>query len=226
MCSRFIIVLKSRRFESGMRSIYYIFLLLVIHAIAQPAAAQSPRLIQYSGVVLSTDSVTTPVPFASIFNRSIRLGVIANYQGFFTFAARVGDTIEVTSVGYQKGIVFVPDIPDNESYTSLIFLQPDIRTLPEARVYPWFSKDQFRDAFVHLNIPDDDLDRARKNLDANKLRELGETLSDGTLNATKSLQNYSYTYYYQGQYQPQAILSPSAWMQFFNALQNGAFKKK
>lgn len=207
---------------------YRHFFLLFIWSLtlATASQAQSPRLIQYSGVVLSTDSITTPVPFASIFNKSIRLGVIANYQGFFTFAARVGDSIEVTSVGYKKGLVVVPDIPDNESYTSLIFLEPDVKTLPEARVYPWFSKDQFRDAFIHLNIPDDDLERARKNLDADKLRELGETVRDGTLNATRSLQNYSYTYYYQGQYQPQAILSPSAWMQFFNALQNGAFKKK
>lgn len=188
--------------------------------------AQSPRLIQYSGVVLSTDSATTPVPFASVYNRSIRLGSIANFQGFFTFASRVGDTIEISSVGYKKGLVVVPDIPDKESYTALIFLEPDVSMLPEARVYPWFSKDQFRDAFVHLNIPDDDLERARKNLDANKLQELGETLKDGTLSATQSLQNYSSTYYYAGQYRPQAILSPSAWMQFFNALQNGAFKKK
>lgn len=205
----------------------FCYLILVLTGVPwQSALAQSPRLIQYSGVVLSTDSATTPVPFASVFNRSIRLGSIANFQGFFTFAARVGDTIEVTSVGYKKGLVVVPDIPNNESYTALIFLEPDVQTLPEARVYPWFSKDQFRDAFVHLNIPDDDLERAKKNLDANKLRELGETVRDGTLNATQSLQNYSYTYYYQGQYRPQAILSPSAWMQFFNALQNGAFKKK
>lgn len=209
-----------------MKTFVCILFLLLVFIDRQSLMAQSPRLIQYSGVVLSTDSATTPVPFASVYNRSIRLGAIANYQGFFTFASRVGDTIEITSVGYQKGLVVVPDIPDKESYTALIFLQPEIKMLPEARVYPWFSKDQFRDAFVHLNIPDDDLERARKNLDANKLRELGETLKDGTLNATKSLQNYSYTYYYAGQYQPQAILSPSAWMQFFNALQNGAFKKK
>ena len=208
-----------------MKRHFFYFLLIAFGIGWHPAVAQSPRLIQYSGVVLSTDSVTTPVPFASVFNRSIRLGVIANFQGFFTFAARVGDTIEVSSVGYKNGLVVVPDIPDNESYTALVFLEPDIKTLPETRVYPWFSKDQFRDAFVHLNIPDDDLERARKNLNAEKLRELGETVQDGTLNATQSLQNYSYTYYYQGQYRPQAILSPSAWMQFFNALQNGAFKK-
>lgn len=209
-----------------MKNISYISIALLALLLWQPAKGQSPRLIQYSGVVLSTDSVTTPVPFASVYNRNIKLGAIANYQGFFTFAAKVGDTIEVSSVGYKNGLVVVPDIPGKDSYTALIFLQPEVNLLPEARVYPWFSKDQFRDAFVHLNIPDDDLERARKNLDASKLRELGETVKDGTLSATQSMQNYSYTYYYQGQYRPQAILSPSAWMQFFNALQNGAFKKK
>lgn len=206
--------------------IRYIFCLAVAVMINEAAAAQSNRLIQYSGVVLSTDSSATPVPYASIFNRSIKLGTIANFQGFFTFAARVGDTIEISSVGYQKGLVVVPDVPEDQSYTAVIFLRSAVETLPEARVYPWFSKDQFRDAFIHLNIPDDDLERARKNLNADKLRELGETLHDGTLNATLSMQNYAYTYYYQGQYRPQPILSPSAWMQFFNALQSGALKKK
>ena len=188
--------------------------------------AQQRRLIQYSGVILSTDSAATPVPFASVYNRSIRMGAIANYQGFFTFAARVGDTIEVTSVGYLAGLVVVPDIPENQSYTAAIFLKPEIRTLPEARVFPWFSKDQFRDAFVHLNLPEDDLERARKNLNAQTLAALGETVEDGSLSSKQSLQNYASTYYYQGQYKPQPILSPSAWMQFFNALQNGEFKKQ
>jgi hypothetical protein len=191
----------------------------------QEVTAQEKRLIQYSGIVVSNDSAATPVSFATIYNRSIKLGSVANYQGFFSFAARVGDTIEVTSVGYSKGITVVPDIPDNQSYTAIIFLQPEIKLLPEQRVYPWFSKQQFRDAFVHLDIPDDDIERARKNLNADKLKELGETIVDANLNARQTLSNYSSTYYYQGQYQPQAILSPTAWMQFFDALKNGQYKK-
>ena len=208
------------------KHIRFYLALLIITLGTTLVKAQQPRLIQYSGVVLSNDSAATPVPFASVYNRSIRLGAIANYQGFFTFAARVGDTIEVSSVGYKSGLVVVPDIPENESYTAMIFLNQEIKTLPETRVYPWFSKDQFRDAFVHLNIPDDDIERARKNLNEQTLRALGETVQDGRLNATQSLQNYAYTYYYQGQYKPQQVFSPSAWMQFFNALSNGDLKKE
>ena len=88
--------------------IKYILCVAVAVTMQKVASAQSNRLIQYSGVVLSTDSSATPVPYASIFNRSIKLGTIANFQGFFTFAARVGDTIEISSVGYQKGLVVVP----------------------------------------------------------------------------------------------------------------------
>jgi len=191
----------------------------------EETSAQEHRLIQYSGIVVSTDSAVTPVPFATVYNRAIRLGAVANYQGFFSFAARVGDTIEVSSIGYRMGLTIVPDIPENQSYTAIIFLQPDIKTLPETRVYPWFSKQQFADAFVHLNIPDDDIERAKKNLNAEKMKELGETIQDPNLNARQTLNNYAYTYYYQGQYQPQAILSPTAWMQFFNALKSGAYKQ-
>lgn len=205
------------------RIIAVVILLILMHQITH---AQENRLIQYSGIVVSTDSASTPVPFATVFNRSINLGSVANYQGFFSFAARVGDSIEISSVGFRKGVTVVPNIPENQSYTAIIFLQPEMTTLPETRVYPWFTKSQFRDAFVHLNIPDDDIERARKNLNAEKLRELGETIRDPNLNARQTLSNYAYTYYYQGQYQPQAILSPTAWMQFFDALKSGAYKQK
>lgn len=205
------------------RSIIILFALLVF---VKDINAQQNRLIQFSGIVVSTDSAATPVPFASVYNRGIGMGSVANYQGFFSFAARVGDTIEVSSVGYKKGLTVVPDIPENQGYTAIIFLQPDVRTLPETRVYPWFSKQQFRQAFVHLDIPDDDLERARKNLDAEKMRALGENIQNPDLNARQTLSNYAYTYYYQGQYQPQAILSPTAWMQFFDALKSGALKKQ
>ena len=101
-----------------------------------------------------------------------------------------------------------------------------MKTLPEARVYPWFSRDQFRDAFVHLNIPDDDLERARKNLNAQTMNQLSKNVRDGSLSSKQSLSNYANTYYYQGQYRPQPILSPSAWMQFFDALKNGSLKNE
>jgi len=194
--------------------------------ISSLAFAQQKRLIQYSGIIVSTDSAATPVPFASVFNRSLKLGSVASYQGFFSFAARIGDTIEISSVGYKSGLVVVPNIPDNEAYTAIIFLQKDVKTLPEARVYPWFTKDQFRDAFIHLDVPADDLARAKKNLDRSTMASIGSNMRDPDFNAEQMLSNYSYTYYYQGQYQPQAILSPTAWMQFFDALKSGQLKKQ
>ena len=114
----------------------------------------------------------------------------------------------------------------DRSRGGMIFLNPEVKTLPEARVYPWFSREQFRDAFVHLNIPDDDLERARKNLNAQTMNQLSKNVRDGSLSAKQSLSNYATTYYYQGQYRPQPILSPSAWMQFFDALKNGSLKNE
>jgi len=203
----------------------FILLLPILGLETDSVHAQQGRLIQFSGIVVSTDSAATPVPFASVYNRNLRLGSVANYQGFFSFAARVGDTIEVTSVGYMKGLTVVPDIPENQSYTAIIFLQKNVTTLPEARVYPWFSKEQFREAFIHLDVPEDDLARAKKNLNMATMAQIGQNIRDPDLNARRTLDAYSYTYYYMGQYRPQAILSPTAWMQFFQELQSGALKK-
>ncbi len=205
---------------------FFVAVLLFTGILSYTSKAQDTILIQFSGIVVSTDSSATPVSFASVYNTSLKSGTVANYQGFFSFAARVGDTIEITSVGYKKGLTVVPEIPENQAFTAIIFLQPEVHTLPETRVYPWFSKEQFRQAFIHLDIPDDDLERAHKNLNPQTLTALGENIQDATLIARQTLNNYSATYYYQGQYRPQQILSPTAWMQFFDALSKGAFKKE
>jgi len=194
-------------------------------AICSSSMAQQSRLIQYSGVVMSADSENVPVPFASVYNQSLHLGTIANYQGFFTFAAHGGDTIEVSSVGFLKGEFIVPEIPESQGgYTTVILLNPDVKTLPETTIYPWFSKAEFRDAFLHMNIPEDDIARAKENMNNDRLRAMGQGIADPNINAHQVIANNAATYYYQGQYRPMPILSPTAWMQFFSELKNGDFK--
>ena len=103
----------------------------------------------------------------------------------------------------------------------------DTILLPQTVIYPWPSREQFKEAFLALDVPDDDYERARKNLNAAKLKEMAASYPmDGSMNYQYSMQLYQDKLYYIGQTQPISILNPFAWAQFIKAWKEGKFKRK
>jgi hypothetical protein len=99
--------------------------------------------------------------------------------------------------------------------------------LSETVIYPWPTPEQFRQAFLSLNIPDDDLERARKNLERQRLKELGDAMvMDANENKDYYLRQQAAKFYYKGQTPPMNIFNPVAWAEFFKAWQRGDFKRK
>ncbi len=88
-------------------------------------------------------------------------------------------------------------------------------------------KTLFYHEFVHGDIPDDALERARKNLESEAIKE-ELRLRPADAHATQSLltQKRAQQMYYYQQAPPQNYLSPVAWMQFLEAWKRGDFKKK
>lgn len=187
-------------------------------------SAQEPVLIQFSGVVLSADSSKTPVSFASINDINIGGGTVSDFKGFFSMVIYSGDDLEITSVGYLPASYHISFDGHNPFISDTIYLQKETFNLPEAIVFPWGTKDQFADAFVHMNIPDDDLSRAEKNLDPDYLAQIGKNMVFGDVNSHQVLNNYASSYYYKGQYKPVQLMNPFAWAQFFKMLSEGGFK--
>ena len=80
---------------------------------------------------------------------------------------------------------------------------------------------------VNLDIPDDDYERARKNINSEQLREIASIYPmDGSMNYRRSMQAHQDRLYYIGQTQPITILNPFAWAQFIKAWKDGKFKRK
>src|SRR5690242_1483854 len=74
---------------------------------------QKNDLVQFSGVVVTGDSLR-PVPFASIMIKSTYRGTVSDYYGFFSFVAKMHDTVEFTALGFKKAIFVIPDtLTDN-----------------------------------------------------------------------------------------------------------------
>ncbi len=201
-------------------------LIFVLFCTLAVNAQNKNDLVQFSGVVLDTDSLN-PLPYTSILIKHTHRGTITDYFGYFSFVAQKNDTILFHSVGYKTAEFVIPDTLTNDRYSLIQVLIKDTIQLEEAKVYPWPSVEQFKQAFLNLKIPEDDYERAMKNLAREEILKRAETMPmDGSLNYKYAMQQWQSKLYYAGQAPPISILNPIAWAQFIRAWKNGEFKKK
>lgn len=193
---------------------------------SQTTANEKQKLIQFSGVVLTADSLK-PLPFSSVIIRNARRGTITDYYGFFSFVAMKGDTIDFQNVGYKTGSYILPDSLNDNHYSIIQVMIRDTINLREAVVYPWPSKEEFKRAFVELSIPDNDYKRAQRNFELASVKEIQDQVAyDGSINYKMALQQRTTQLYNAGQYPSISLLDPLAWSSFIQAWKNGAFRKK
>jgi hypothetical protein len=207
--------------------ILFIFLLPAVSTFAQqPAVAKQPQkaLLQFSGVVVESDSLK-PLPFTSIIVKGTTHGTISDYYGFFTLVASPGDEIEFYSVAYKDGTYKIPDTLKTAHYSIIQVLRKDTIELKPVTIYPWPSRDEFKKAFLKLEVAHNDYDRAQKNLEEQEMRELAKGLSmDAQGNYSYALQQKYTKLYYAGQYPPNNLLNPVAWAKFIKAWKQGKLK--
>jgi len=193
---------------------------------AQKKAIDEKLLIQFSGAVVSADSLQ-PVPFTSVIIRNARRGTITDYYGFFSFVAMKGDTIDFQYIGYKSATYVLPDTLEDKYYSIIQLLSRDTINLREATVYPWPSRDEFKRAFLELKLPGDDLKRAQRNFELASMKEIQDQVPfDGSINYKMALQQRQTQLYTAGQYPSITLLNPLAWASFIQAWKDGAFKKK
>jgi len=193
----------------------------------KPASPASKRaLIQFSGVVVEGDSLKS-IPYTSIIIKGSSRGTVSDYFGYFSFVAQKSDTIEFSAIGYNDAVFVIPDTLTTSKYSLIQVLRSDTIHLKEAVVYAWPTKEQFKASFLRLNLPEDDMTRAGKNMARADMREkmLGMAM-DASMNYKYTQQQYQSKLYYAGQLPPNNLLNPVAWAKFIKAWQNGDFKEK
>ncbi|MBL0342103.1 MAG: carboxypeptidase-like regulatory domain-containing protein [Bacteroidetes bacterium] len=183
-------------------------------------------LVQFSGVIVTGDSLK-PIPFVSIVIKNSYRGTISDYNGFFSFVAQLQDTIEFAAIGFKKGVYIIPDTLSTDRYSLIKIMTRDTILLQETVIYPWPTKDQFKQAFLGLQVPDNDLERAKRNLALSEMRELMlNTPLDGSGNYKALMMEKQNKLYTAGQYPSISLLNPIAWAKFIEAWQRGDYKSK
>lgn len=184
------------------------------------------NLIQFSGVVLDKDSLT-PVPLVAIIVSGTNHGTKTDFYGFFNLIVNPGDELEFISIQYKNAYYKVPDTLNNRYYSAIQILVKDTVKLPAIEVYPWPSKDEFKKAFLTLNLNDTDLDRADKNLQRDALTYLERNQTASASENYRYVMQAYYTKVYSAGQQPSiSLLNPIAWAQFIDAWRKGKYKKK
>lgn len=190
-------------------------------SIATDTHAQQPkRVIQLSGVTM--DTVTGPVPFVNIYVPAAGRGVKTNSVGFFSMPVLAGDSVVISSVGYQRQYYVVPDDAD-EYLTIFISMVQDVTYLKEIEILPYPTEEVFKEAVLALNLPANEIDD--KNLNAELLAlMLKTTPMDGPLNQRYSLNQWAASQNDKFMPVTNPFLNPFNWVKFFNGLKKN--KKK
>jgi len=182
--------------------------------------------IQFSGVVMSSDSLRA-IPYVSVYSTRTGRGSITNYQGFFSLVAYPGDEIRFSCVGYKAKSYTIPLEMEGSRYSVIQLLTTDTVHLATTVIYPWPSEDKFKEAFLALELPDDYLARARRNLERERLREMGlAMMPDGNEATDRFFREEAKKYYYAGQAPPIQLFNVFAWQEFIEAWKRGDFKRK
>ncbi len=187
---------------------------------------KNDSLLQFSGVLLTQENLEA-VPFASVLIKGSNRGTMSDYFGYYSFVAERGDTIQFSYVGFKDAYFVIPDSLNSKNYSLIQMMDVDTIMLQPAVIYPWPTKEQFRQAFLDLQLPEDDKQRAERNLARADMKERMENMqADGSESYKIAMRSHANQLYYAGQLPPNNLLNPIAWAKFIKAWKNGDFKRK
>lgn len=206
---------------------YLLIALLVIPAAAN-AQFETARdsVVQLYGIVMTADSLVG-IPAVSVSVKGQNRGTITNNQGVFSIVVLKGDIIEFSHVSYKPKVVTIPRNLEGNQHSIVQLMIQDTVYLPATIIRPRPTKEQFERDFVNTDVPDDDIEIARKNTDVATRRALMRNMpADGTEATNIQLKNVSTQASYRGQVPPMGIFNPVAWAEFIESWKRGDYKKK
>ncbi|MFN6946814.1 MAG: carboxypeptidase-like regulatory domain-containing protein [Cytophagaceae bacterium] len=189
---------------------------------AQNQAAQE-LIVQFSGLVVGGDSLYG-LPGAYVYVPASGRGTTTNYVGYFSMPALAGDSVVVRSLGYQENFFIIPK--DGRMDISVVIeLSADTTLLPEVEIFPYPTEQIFKEAFLALQLPDDQTSNMQNNLNEQLMRRM--------LANTPAGANMNHRYFMQQQViktenrfmQPTlSLLNPFAWRHFIDQVRRGGLR--
>lgn len=212
-----------------MKNNYLVIALAVVGGslfLSSSSAQGQKRVIQLSGIVIGQDSTQGGVPGVNVYVPKAGRGTSTNSLGFFSMPVLVGDSVVISSVGYERQYYIVPNHP-SEFLTLIFELSEDVTYLKELLVTPFPTEEVFKEAVLALNLSIEDNSYDKRNLDAELLALILKTTPmDSYSNQRYMLEQLNYTQ--TSKYVPinNPLLNPFNWAQFIQSLKQNKKKKK
>ena len=188
-------------------------------------AKDTSRLIQLSGMAIGETDMN-PVSYTTIFDKTSKRGVIADYYGFFSMVVYPGDTLLFSGYSYKTSTYVVPDSLAENRYSIIHMLQKDTVNLPEVTVYPWPSREDFARAFVEMQPYDDAVRRAQRELSGESLAFVAARLDTDASLSYGNVMNQQYTKLYTNRQMPaNNLLNPYSWAKLIQDWKAGKLSK-
>jgi len=186
--------------------------------------SQDTRLIQFSGVIRNLKNEI--LPDVHIINIDLSTGTTSNEKGLFSFIVGPADSILFRAVGYKNTLVIIPDSIYQAHYPRDVYMLGDTVRFAELKIFPWKTYEEFKVAFLRLELKEDDDTRATKNIAIIKAQLNMDFEPNANLSYRYAMQQHYDKMYYAGQYPSMPIFNPLNWAKFFSAVKNGDFRRE
>jgi hypothetical protein len=204
------------------KNLFIVFLLLI--PLLSIRGQEKENLVQLSGVV--RNELLRPMQFVHIIILNKHRGTISDTRGMFSFVVEASDTILFSAVGYKQSGIVIPDTLESFHYPVDIILETDTIEIAEVIILPWKTYEEFKEAFLAIELPDDDLERAYRNF-AKITAQIHNTdiEPDPGLNYKYQLRDQSNYLYTRGQTPYYTIFDPLRWAEFFKYIEERRFRR-
>ncbi len=216
------LVLSLNRLIIQVRIVAFIILAVVIGFSAE--AQTTKRVIQLSGVVISSDSMSGPIPGVHVYVPKAGRGTTSNRTGFFSMPVLVGDSVVISAVGFVRQSMVVPNY-HSDFMTLVVEMVEDITYLKEVTIMPFPTEEVFKQAVLALNVPfDNGIDPRNLNAELMALM-LKTTPMDGNQNYRYYMDQYAGSVSDRFQPRVNPFLNPFNWARFFRDLKQNRNSK-
>jgi hypothetical protein len=203
---------------------HFLLFFFFLYLLVLPGSAQEKKLIQLNGRVIN--EMLEPLPFSHILIMNSYRGAITNSNGRYTLVVEVGDTVLFSAAGYKRKYLRMPGTVTKPFLQLDVQLEIDTLVIDAVEVYPWKSYEEFKEAFVNLKLPTDDMERARRNIALIRTQIIMDYEPDSYANFQNIMEQQYRQTYSQNMNPSWQILNPFAWAKFFEALKRGDYKSK
>lgn len=205
-------------------------LLLLSGLFTTTFAQGQDRQITFTGF-LTGGKTNEPLPGAYIYIPKAGRGVLSAPNGYFALPVFPGDSIIFSYVGFRTQYHIIPARLTELTYSAVVALQEDVKTLAEVKVYPYATEDLFKDAFVNLKLPDEkERENLAKNVSPEAIMRQAATMPMGALANHQNFVNQQFfgreSVIGRSQTPTFSFTNPFAWANFIRSVKRGDLKNK